>query len=182
MSITSRSKRQSGWLPVRTTVATGTGGTVTCLVTVSEPVRQPPAHDWVGDAGAEPDWPAPEPGWPEPGWPEPEPDGVLVAHDATLTAAASAVHSAARTFRWWCMMLLSGLGARGSGSGARSRPEPKVTGGARSSPRRRVPLALTGRPLPVRTSGLQDSALTGGGRNAQSCRGGHDVQRGRGAP
>src|SRR5712691_4558705 len=121
MSITSRSNLQSGWLPVRTAVATGTGGTVTCLVTVSEPVRQPAVHDWVGDAGAEPDWPAPEPGWtepcvPEPGWPEP--DGLLVAHDATLTAAASAVQSAARILPWRCMMLLSGLGL-GLGLGAR---------------------------------------------------------------
>lgn|ERR1022692_707112 len=104
MSITSRSNLQSGWLPVRTAVATGTGGTTTCLVTVSEPVRQPPvqATGWTGVvdgdgvwlelagaelAGAELDWP--------------ELGGAELVQAATLTAtAASAVQSEAKAVVW----------------------------------------------------------------------------------
>src|SRR5579875_489477 len=44
MSITSRSNRQPGWLPVRIADATGTGGTVTVLLTVTGPDRQPPGQ------------------------------------------------------------------------------------------------------------------------------------------
>src|SRR5579875_797669 len=66
MSITSRSNRQPGWLPVRIADATGTGGTVTVLLTVTGPDRQPPGQlcgGGVVTGGAlvagRLDWPAP---------------------------------------------------------------------------------------------------------------------------
>lgn len=110
MSSTSRSKRQSGWLPVLIAVATGTGGTVTERVTLSEPVRQPPGQlagvaEVVGVAVAGAVWLEVGRAGPD-GLARSGPDdtGVVVAHEAVAVAASTVPAISA--------MSLSGVGAR----------------------------------------------------------------------
>jgi hypothetical protein len=95
MSSTSRSKRQSGWLPVLIAVATGTGGTATWWVTVNGPVCQPPGQlagvaEVVGVTGADALWLWVGGG--EPGWlGRPAPEGAdVVAHEAVPAATIAA--------------------------------------------------------------------------------------------
>lgn len=114
----------SGWLPILTAVATGTGGTVTCLATVSDPVRQPPAQA-TGSTGGDVDW---DEGWFEPGWLELGAGelgaGELVeAHDATLMAATTMAAHNGTNVLFWRRMVPSSYEARFTAiSGSRPGP------------------------------------------------------------